>query len=430
MQALLVGTALLVVGVVAYIGFRLPVLLLSLYLATVPFGSAVDLPLSLPPPFDTPSSLLGFAAAVAIGLDAWMGGPRKGHSSLGAPHALFAAFVGVCALTVGWSIDPQETISELVLLVSVVGLYIISATVRLSRRQLERLATAVAAGGIPVALYAIVSMLVGRIPGGRSGVPRFALTGGDPNHTAGSLLLPLMVAADRAFDGSRRPFERLGWGAAGSAIMVGITLTGSRGGLLAAAAGLLVLVRLRASLAGAATAAVIVLVVAGIVVTVSPPQLEQRLGSTGTTGRTDIWRLGLRSCEKYCISGSGWGTFPAVYRQEFRTAHDVGGFRDEGFKAHNIWLQALVETGIAGFTALVAAWVALLRRALRLDPLIRTVPLAALTAMTIVSSLVSNLTFKYLWLIPIFIGLATNLKPQVESRAPTATMLASQPPMR
>lgn len=425
MGLLLVAAAGLVLAAGAYLTLRLPLLVLTVYVATVPFGSAVALPLSLPPPFDTASSVLGLLALIALAVDAAVGGRRR-RAALGAPHALFVAFVGVAALTVGWSIDRTATLEDLVLLVSVVGLYVTTSTVQLTRAQLDRVATAVAAGGVIAAVYGTVLVRGGGVSGGRSGVARFALTGRDPNHTAASLLLPLLIAVDRALDSARDLRARAAWGAGAVVIFVGISLTGSRGGLVATIVGVVVLLRIRVAGASLKVGAVAVVVVVAAVLALAPPQLERRLASTGTTGRADIWRLGLRSCEQYCVVGSGWSTFPSVYREEFRQAADVGGFRGEGYRAHNIWLQALVETGVAGFLLLVAAWAALFRQASRVTSGLRGVSLAALAAMAMASSLVSNLTFKYVWLVPMFVSLAARVPGSAAREEAPATMLALQ----
>ena len=44
-----------------------------------------------------------------------------------------------------------------------------------------------------------------------------------------------------------------------------------------------------------------------------------------STGRTEIWRLGLSACSDHCLAGSGWGTFPDVYQDQFRTEEVVAG---------------------------------------------------------------------------------------------------------
>lgn len=409
MAILLVVAATLVLALAAFLGLRRPAVVLTLYMATVPFGSAIGLPLGLRPPFDTPSSVLGLAAIVVLVADATIGSGRHRGASFTAAHALFVAFVGVCALTIGWTIDRVSTVEDLVLLLSVVGLFLAGATLRLTERGFEQLASSIAVGGIVASLYGIALLQAGAIAGGRSGVPRFALTGRDPNHTAASLLLPVLIAADRALDPGRPWQHRAGWAGGAVTTTVAIASTGSRGGLLALLVGFIVLLRLRvpgmALKVGAATAVAVVL----IVLTVTPPALERRLSTPSTTGRSDIWRLGLRSCEQYCLLGSGWGSFPKVNRDEFRQAADVGGYRGGGYRAHNIWLQALVETGLAGFAMLAGAWIALLRQVLRLPEHLRAVPLAALSSMTVASSLVSNLTFKYLWLLPMYVVFATQL---------------------
>ena len=426
-MAILLGAvaALATVGLI-YVGLRLPTLLLGVYVATVPFGSAVGLPLGLPPPFDSPSSLLGMATIVVLLADATIGAGRRRPASFAGAHALFLAFVGVCALTFGWSIDRTSTVEDVVLLGSVVGLYVISALAHYTKAELERVTTGIVAGGAAAACSGLVLLQTGGIAGGRSGVPRFALTGDDPNHTAGSFLLPMILAADRALDTERPPTDRALWGAAAVVIVAGIAATGSRGGLLAAIVAFVVLVRLRAPRIGLRVAVGAALVVGVVVLVVAPPQLERRLATTGSTGRSDIWRLGLRSCEDHCVLGSGWGSFPAVYREEFREAADVGGFRGEGYRAHNIWLQALVEAGVAGFVVLVAAWAALLRQALRLPASRRSAALAIVVGMAVASSLVSNLTFKYLWLVPMYLTFVAGSEHVAGRREGTATMLAAQ----
>ena len=75
--------------------------------------------------------------------------------------------------------------------------------------------------------------------------------------------------------------------------------------------------------------------------------------ATSSSGRLDIWQVGLAACSDYCGIGSGWGTFPDVYAE---TQATVPGARvltgDEGsYQPHNLWLLAVVELGVAGLRA-------------------------------------------------------------------------------
>ena len=133
------------------------------------------------------------------------------------------------------------------------------------------------------------------------------------NNTAAALLLPLAVALCRSVD-SPRLAGRVLWGLSAAIVLTGIVLTGSRGGLLAVAAcfltAMVAVVRGRRILAGYLVAA---LVAVAVVLTLQPAGIGARTDSTDSSGRTDIWRIGIAACHTYCLTGAGWGTFPRVY---------------------------------------------------------------------------------------------------------------------
>lgn len=401
------------------------VALLVLYAALVPFGSAVGLPVPLPPPFDTFSSIVG-AAFIATGLAQLILVPRRAGRLVPA-LPLFVVFTGIVVLTHAWTIDRVRTGDEAVLLVSLVALYAVALLLPVEPRHVRSFETAVIVGAVIAAAIGLLAFASGAAPTGKSGVPRFGITGDDPNHTAAGLLLPLVLAASRTLGDP--PPRRLMYGATTLALIAGIVLTGSRGGLVAAIAAIVALAAPKASVRHLLGAGAVVAVGATLALVMAPDPLAERIVSPGTTGRTDIWRLGLSACDDYCLVGSGWGTFPDVYKREFRRATDVGGFRDEGLRAHNIWLQALIETGIAGLAALVASYAAAIVGALRLPDPIRGPPFAALAGLAVASSLVSNLHFKYFWLVLVYAGLveiAHARPPAIEPPAGTLAPAASR----
>lgn len=377
---------------------------LAVYAAVVPFGSAIDVPIGVRPPFNTLSSLVGLAAIGAIVL----------HLALGrgaAPRVLPAVpvwlvFVAVCAFTWTWSVDRTETFDELVLLASILGLYLVTTLLPFDRTGVEWFEAGAVVGGALASAYGILLLATGNAPVGVSGVPRFGTVGNDdPNITAAAFLLPMLVAAGRALRATDAA-AKAPWAVAAAVIGAGVLLTGSRGGMVAAAAGIVVLAAQgrRRVRSGPLVAAV---VVAGLTFLLAPDGVRDRFTSTDSTGRTDVWRLGLRACDEHCVLGSGWGTFSVVYAEAFQRAPDIGGYRNEGFKAHNIWLQAVVEVGFAGL-ALAAAGFALAARDLaRLPRALRGPPLAALVALAVSNSFVSNMAFKYFWLVFMYAAAAT-----------------------
>jgi O-antigen ligase len=182
------------------------------------------------------------------------------------------------------------------------------------------------------------------------------------NHYAGLMELltpfPIVLAVSRFADGNRR------FVLAGIAAVMGgsIFLSGSRGGMLAFCAEMIVLavLLLRSRQGNWRTAlmlgSVLVLVI-GFLVWLGGNELTHRLVSIHTEAREEVTggmrvsidRDGLRMFLKRPILGWGLGTFPTVYPQfrSFYTTFFVN-------QAHDDYLQLLVETGLAGF--LIAAW--------------------------------------------------------------------------
>lgn len=401
---LLAALPVAVLGLV--VGLRAPVgVLLVAYAAIVPFGSAIDLPIPLPPPFDSLSSVVGAMASASMLVHLLL--VRTGPPQVPTVSMVWLLFIGVAGVTYTWSVLPSVTSDEFFLLVSGLSLYLLATFLPVTATERDRITLAIVAGATLASLLGVALFALGRAPVGNSGAPRFLLTGDDPNHTAAGLLLPLVLAATMAGDTARSPLRRVVFAGSGIVVAIGIVLTGSRGGILAAVGALFVLGWQSGSLRrmGAAIATV---GVAGILsLSLAPAALEARLLNSDSTGRTEVWRLGLVACSTYCVQGSGWGTFPDVYQQVFRSDPDAGGYRTQRFRAHNIWLQALVETGFVGFALLVAGFLTAGASLLKLPRAARAAPLAALVGLAVASSLVSNLTFKYFWLVFLYVAVCS-----------------------
>jgi len=179
------------------------------------------------------------------------------------------------------------------------------------------------------------------------------------NHYAGLMEMlvpiPLIVSLTRLAPPRIRAVA-----AAATAVMVGtIFLSGSRGGMLAIVAELIILaallVKQKRSLRTAIGIGVFLAIVAGLLVWIGGGELSKRI-ATASPGhselssdiRTYINRDGLRMFLKKPVLGWGLGTFPIVY-PEFRTFY-TNFFVNE---AHNDYLQLLVEMGLLGFATMV-----------------------------------------------------------------------------
>ncbi len=252
--------------------------------------------------------------------------------------------------------------------------FVVTQTLRRSS-QFELMAKLFTGYGAVVAAFAV---LQGLAPNGRIYWIRTLDQGGfiygpyvNHNHYAGlmEMLLPfpLVLAATRFTDGTRRLVV-----AGVAALMAGsIFLSGSRGGMVAFVAQMLVLgvllIRKREGgwkqplMLGGFLAMVIV-----FLVWMGTNEVTHRLMSIHSEAREEIGGGTRISIDRDCLRmftkrpflGWGLGTFPIVYPgfRSFYTTLFVN-------QAHNDYLQLLVETGLAGFSIAVWFLVLVFRRA-------------------------------------------------------------------
>jgi O-antigen ligase len=243
--------------------------------------------------------------------------------------------------------------------------FVVTQTLRRSS-QFEMLAKVMTAYGALVASFAV---LQGLSPNGKIYWIRTLQRGGffygpyvNHNHYAGLMEMlvpfPLVLAATRFTGGNRKIVV-----AGVAALMAGtIFLSGSRGGMVAFLAQLLVLavLLLRKREAGwkqPLMLAAFLAMVIGFLVWLGSNELTQRLISIHSEAREEISggvRLTIdRDCFRMFVRkpilGWGVGTFPIVY-PEFRSFYTMFFVN----QAHNDYLQLLVETGLVGFS--IAIW--------------------------------------------------------------------------
>jgi O-antigen ligase len=141
--------------------------------------------------------------------------------------------------------------------------------------------------------------------------------------------------------------------------MLAIFLTGSRGGLITLMVALLIIPAVVLTRAKAKRQLLVIgaiAVMTALVLTAVPGQTWERLSTTGDeilhgtlTGRTAIWRAGLKVFGDHPIAGSGTGTF----------AMEVAPMTGTAIVAHNVYLEVLAEQGIVGFGLFAAMIIAL-----------------------------------------------------------------------
>ena len=408
------------------VGFRRPAhLLLPAFAFFVPFGSGLALP-SVPSRYGSISSLLMVALIAAIFIKLVSGRWRPERVTV--VVAVWLGFVGVAATTVFWSVDVPSTLVGILPFAGIVILYVALRLSPLDRVSLARTEVAIVCGGATAAGYGIYQFATSTLPTSLEGGGRFGRDLLDPNHTAAALTLPLAIALGKVSDRSTPKWSRVCYFLVILSLLAAILLTGSRGGLVAV--GVVFVVMLATSRRRALTFVTLAVVVGTLFVLVdlNPALVPARLLTSDSSGRTDIWKVGFAACPSYCGTGSGWGTFGLVYANTLPTVPGAA-VTTSGvyFQPHNIWILAGIETGIVGLGLMTLGLALAVTEVLRLPKAVRAPPLAALTALLASGFVLSNLEFKYFWMVLIYCGLCARV--HVAERDRTARVAAAPNPL-
>jgi O-antigen ligase len=269
----------------------------------------------------------------------------------------------------------HDTVSGALLYCAYAILCFLSAQTLLRSAQARKLAVILSVYGCLIAAFAL---LQGISPNGRLYWVRLPRLGGwiygpyvNHNHYAGLMEMlvpiPLVVALTRL----ARQKERMA-AAVAAAVMAGtIFLSGSRGGMLALLAELVVLgvvlVKQRRGWRPALRLGAFLVIVIVLLAWIGGEELARRMATIETAHsditedmRLQINRDGLRMFLSRPVLGWGLGAFPVVYPQ-FRSFY-TNFFVNQ---AHDDYLQLLVEMGLLGFGTMIWFLIVLYRRAVR-----------------------------------------------------------------
>ncbi|MBM3268854.1 MAG: O-antigen ligase family protein [Candidatus Sericytochromatia bacterium] len=322
----------------------------------------------------TPFRLLGVGAAFLLALAC----PGR----IAATPTLAVAFL-VMALAISYfgSIDPAATRSALVPIGMAWLTYLFATAAGLDRGHFVASARAWLWGGSLASALALAAFAAGRTdPDGRL-VPFLGPHEGDPNFFVAGLIFPFAIGM--LFIGSRA--RRLEGLAAVAPILAAAALAQSRGGLLALAITLAVLLacgkRWKTFIA---TCLLVPALYLGFQAEVGRMDFKDLSGSR----RTEIWPVGLDAGLSNWQAGTGMATFP-------RLTSSAGGLywpRD----AHSTYLQAFTEVGYPGLVGVLLVFgthLGIRRRAPYSAPV-----LAGLAGTLVAGIFLHMLAFEILWL--------------------------------
>ena len=314
-------------------------------------------------------SALGYgpnAMSVLVGLG-WIGAFLGGRARLGLVREhrrLLLAILACCmwmTLSAAWAEKPGVAGTEAAYWWMAAFAFIITLTTIRSPRHISYIALAFVAG-------AVISVVIGLATGGLSPSAvsssqtaiqgRLTGGGGDPNEQAAGFVAALFLMLG-LFSVFERRIARTWLTLAFLLVAVGFFATESRGGLLALAAATVValIIAPRQRRRIAALAAVVGVACVGLVV--SSPGALQRITdlSGGTSGRSDLWRVGLEVFKGHPLIGVGAGNFVVVephYALQPGAISRIQYITETPEIVHNTYLQLLAETGIVGLLTYLA----------------------------------------------------------------------------
>ena len=391
---------------------------LPVFAALVPFGGLIAIGNSR---FSSLSSLAGIVLGLGLVLHLLRG--RWSSVPLSPTTPLWLLFLGVAACTTLWSVAPAKTITSVLVLCSLVGVYLLISVSQIDKAVLTNTENGLLLGGVAVVVYGLFQLLVlGGFPSDSpiEGVATDGRFGNDmlgPNNQAVALILPLVIALSR-MAARRSTRSVVVHGVVVALMLIGIVMTGSRGGMLATGVAMIALTMANGAGRGKLLGFTLVgALLVTLIFVFKPMGLTQReVETTSSSGRTDIWRVGLAACPKYCPVGSGWGTFPDVYAETQASVPDAAVLVGKGgsYEPHNVWFLAAIELGAPGLLLLALVFVLTFVDAVRLPASLRGPPVAAFVATVFAALFLSNLEFKFFWMAIILVSLARNISLQID----------------
>jgi len=230
-------------------------------------------------------------------------------------------------------------------------LYLVVTCYPVTKNEFDTVKWLILVGGLLAAMVTIYQFTNGIVYSNFGG--RGTLLFGDrlvgPNKLAFDMLFPLSIAIGMAME-KKQIIIKIVLSLILGAIVFGIFLTGSRGGLAASATILIVYMFFSKK---RITLGIVFVIVAVVVIPMIPEFFFQRIGdsvSSHAEGRGDIWVVGLHVLDKYWLLGAGQDNFEKVYT-EFASYAPI--FEGVDRSAHNLYLRAFVELGIVGFSLLI-----------------------------------------------------------------------------
>jgi O-antigen ligase len=317
------------------------------------------------------------AVGVLLGLGwlgTFVGGRRAGLVRRQRRLLLVIAVFGLwVTLTIAWAGDPGAAGTEVGYWWLAALVFLLTLTTLITPQDVGRVAVAFVIG-------AVVSVIIGLATGGLTPSDTTAVTntaiqgrftggGGDPNQQAAAFIAAMFMVPG-LFGLYRRRLVRIGLVLAFTVIAIGFFATESRGGLIALVVASVAALALAPRQRKAVLGLLALVAVAGGILLASTPGALNRITNLGggTSGRSDLWRVGWDVFTGHPVAGVGAGNFQVVEAHFALRPGNISRIQyisEEPHLVHNTYLQLGAEVGLVGLVLYLAIVFVCLRMGIR-----------------------------------------------------------------
>ena len=300
------------------------------------------------------------AMGVLVGLG-WIGavlGRRGRIAGLVEHRRTILALIVFCAwlsVTIAWAQRPGPAGTEVSYWWIAALAFAVALTAPASPRALSRLALAFVAGSV---ISVAIGVLTGSLSTAETAISqtaiqgRFTGGGGDPNVQAAGFVAAMFLIIG-LLGLYRRRAPRVLLISSFVLVTVGFLATESRGGLIALVVGVTVALFIAPRHRGRIVALAAVMLAAILGLGAAQPGAIARITDLGggSSGRSDLWRVGWQVFTSHPLAGVGIGNFQVVeshYTLRPGAISRIGYLVDVPHLVHNTYLQLLAETGVIG----------------------------------------------------------------------------------
>lgn len=284
------------------------------------------------------------------------------------PFGSVTQFGGVASVPRTISADPFSTQVTALHILALCAFFALALVFLESASRLRKLTVIITIFGFVYAFYAILQSVLSPtkiygIYGPAQAIPFGSFV--NRHNFAALIEMAVSIPLGMVFVGAVRPDKKLLYWVAIALMATALLLSGSRGGLVAFVAEIIVLVIVTTRAKGAknlvlkaALSLMLVAAAVGGAIFVGGDTSLTRFADTAgsadvTSSRTHIWDVTLKVISHHMPFGAGLGAYAQAY-----TAFDTTSGSERVEQAHNDYLQILADAGIVGFVigALFLFW--------------------------------------------------------------------------